>query len=145
MRERLIIYRNLWLYTHVGVPILLFIAFIKFWRTLDLYFRTVDLICPLLFCLQNYLHGDALLHEVLGICIFSNQVSDLLILNEFDFKQAKMGRENYHGNISDLEISNACNMFYDLWNMNSFVFNDNLHVNNWIKNYFCNTQLDYKV
>lgn len=45
------------------------------------------------------MHGDALLHEVLGICIFSNQVSDLLILNEFDFKQAKMGRENYHGNI----------------------------------------------
>lgn len=67
--------------------------------TLGLYFPTVDLICPLLFCLQNYLHGDALLHEVLGICIFSNQVSDLLILNEFDFKQAKMGRENYHGNI----------------------------------------------
>lgn len=99
MRERLIIYRNLWLYTHVGVPILVFIAFIKFWRTLDLYFPTVDLICPLLFCLQNYLHGDALLHEVLGICIFSNKVSDLLILNEFDFKQAKMGREYHHGNI----------------------------------------------
>lgn len=32
MRERLIIYRNLWLYTHVGVPILVFIAFIKFWK-----------------------------------------------------------------------------------------------------------------
>lgn len=86
----------------------------NFGRTLDLYFPTVDLICPLLFCLQNYLHGDALLHEVLGKCIFSNQVSDLLILNEFDLNQAKMGRENYHGNIQDLEISNACNMFYDL-------------------------------
>lgn len=117
MRERLIIYRNLWLYTHVGVPILVFIAFIKFWRTLYLYFPTVDLICPLLFCLQNYLHGDALLHEVLGKCIFSNQVSDLLILNEFD-----ISKQRWEGKII-MEIFRTwryqmhvtCFMIYEIW------------------------------
>lgn len=30
--ERLIIYRNLWLYIYVGVLILVFIVFIKFWK-----------------------------------------------------------------------------------------------------------------
>lgn len=43
-----------------------------------------------------YLNEDALKHGVLWRIL---HLSDLLTLNEFDIKQAKMGRGNYLGNI----------------------------------------------